>query len=76
MPVGPALFTQRYFTLRPKTGLQVRECGTGKINPASYLIGALAVCDELRAEVLEFLNTLQGLTIKQDSLALLTRDEC
>ncbi len=47
-----------------------------KINPASHLLGALVVCDEQRAEVLEFVNILQGLTIKQDSLALLTRDEC
>ncbi len=30
-----------------------------KINPASYLLGALAVCDEHRAEVLEFGNILQ-----------------
>ncbi len=57
---------QRYFTLRPKTGLQARECGTSEINPASYLLGALAVCNEQRAEVLEFVNILQGLTIKQD----------
>ncbi len=74
--VDPTLCTQRYFTPRPKTGLQARECGTSKINPASYLFGALAVCDEHRAEVLEFVHILQGLTLKQDSLALLTRDEC
>ncbi len=43
-----------------------------KINPASYLLGALAVCDEHRAEVLEFVNIHQGLTINQDSLVLLT----
>ncbi len=46
------------------------------INHASGLLGALAVCDKYQAEVLEFVNILQGLTIKQDSLALLTRDEC
>ncbi len=49
---------------------------TSKINPASYLLGALAVCDEHRAEVLKSFNILQGLTIKQDSLALLPRDVC
>ncbi len=54
----------------------MRECGTGKINPASDLLGALTVCNEHQAEVLEFVHTLKGLTIKQDSLALLTRDEC
>ncbi len=30
------------------------------------LLGVLAVCDEYRAEVLEFVNIHQGLTIKQD----------
>ncbi len=39
-------------------------------------LGALAVCDGHQVEVLEFVHILQGLTIKQDSLALLTRDEC
>ncbi len=42
---------------------------------ASDLLGALGVCDEHRFEVLEFINILQGLIIKQDNLALLTRDE-
>ncbi len=46
------------------------------VNPASDLLGALAACDEHLAEVLEFVNILQGLTIKQDILALFTRDEC
>ncbi len=50
--VDPALCAQRYFTPRPKTGLQARECGASKINPASDLLGALAVCDEHRDEVL------------------------
>ncbi len=59
-----------------KERMQATKCGTSKINPASYLLGALAVCDEHRAELLEFVNILQGLTIKQDSLVLLTRDEC
>ncbi len=54
----------------------VRECRPSKINPASDLPSALAVCSEHRAEVLEFVNIFQGLTIRQDSLALLTRDEC
>ncbi len=74
MIVNPALCTQRYFMPRPKTGLQVRECGTSKINPASDLLGALVVCDEHRAEVLEFARIHQGLIIKQDGLVLLTRD--
>ncbi len=56
------------------TGLNARECGTSKINPASDLLGALAVCDEHRAEVVELVNTLQRLSIKHDGLALLTRD--
>ncbi len=60
----------------PARGLQARECGTSKINPASYLLGVLVVCDEHRAKILEFVLILQGLTIKQDSLVLLTRDEC
>ncbi len=38
----------RYFTPRPKTGLQARECGTLKINPASDLLGVLADCEEHR----------------------------
>ncbi len=51
------------------------ECGTGKINPVSDLLGALAVCDEHRAQVIEFVNIIQGLAIKRDGLALLARDE-
>ncbi len=43
--VDPALCAHRYLTSRPKTGLQASECGTGKINSASDLLGALAVCD-------------------------------
>ncbi len=42
----------------------------------SNLVGAQAVCDKHRAKVLEFVNILQRLTIKQDALALLTRDGC
>ncbi len=34
------------------------------------------ICDECPAEVLELVHILQGLTTKQDSLALLTRDAC
>ncbi len=46
--------------------------------PASNLLGALAVCNEYQGEELEFAHILQGLTIKQDSLALSadTSDEC
>ncbi len=66
---------QTYFTLRPKTGMQAKECGTSKTNPASDLLGALAVWDDHQAEVLEFVHILQGLTFKKDSLALLTMDE-
>ncbi len=47
-----------------------------KINPASDLLVALAVCEEHRAEVLESVHNLLGPTIKQYGLALLTRDEC
>ncbi len=68
--VDPALCTPRYFTPPPKTGLQARECGTRKINPVSYLLAALAVCEDYRTEVLKFDHILQGLTIKQDSLEL------
>ncbi len=60
---------------RPKTGLRAREFGTSKINPSSDLLGALAVYDEHRAELLEFVNTLPLLTIKQYGLVLLTRNE-
>ncbi len=71
-PIGHALCAQRYFTPRPKAGLQARECRTSKINPASDLLVALAVCDEHGADVLELVHIIAGLTIKQDSLALLT----
>ncbi len=54
----------------------MRECGTGKINPASDLSGGLSVSDEDRTEVFKLATTLQWLTIKQAGLALLTRDEC
>ncbi len=72
----PTLCMRQYFRSRPKTRLLTRKCGTGKINPVSDLFGSLAVGDEYRAEVLEFVNTLQGLTIRHDGLALLTRNEC
>ncbi len=62
----PALCTHRYFTSEPKTRLQSKECVSGKINPASDIFGALAVCDLHRTEVLELVNILQELT----------RDEC
>ncbi len=70
--VNPAPCTQRYFTLPPKTGLQVSECGTSKINLASFLV-FLPFAMNID---LEFANVIQGLTIKQDSLALLTMDGC
>ncbi len=38
----------------------------GKLNPASDLFDVLHVCDEYRTEVLEFVNILQDLTVKQD----------
>ncbi len=41
-------------------------------NPASDI---LDVCDEHGAEVTEFVNILQGLTIMHDGLALLTSDD-
>ncbi len=61
---------------RLMTRLQVGACGTGKVYPDSNLFGALAVCDEHRIEVLEVVNIFQWLTIKQSSLAQVTKDEC
>ncbi len=52
-----------------------RIAGEGMRNEED-LLGAVAVCDEHRANVLEFFHILQGLTIKQDNLALLTWDKC
>ncbi len=49
-PVDPVLCAQRYFTPRPKIGLQAREWRVGKINPAPNLAGVLAVCDEHQTE--------------------------
>ncbi len=51
---------------------RARECETSKIKHASDLLGALAVCDKHRDEVLEFVNIFQGLIIRQNGLALLT----
>ncbi len=65
--VDPALCTQQYIMSRPKTGLQTRECRKSKINPASDLLGALNVCKEYRADVLEFVHIPQGLAIKHGS---------
>ncbi len=65
-----------YATTRPRTRLQTREFETGKTHPPSDLFGALAVCDEPRTEVFQPVSILQCLTIKQDDLKLLTRDEC
>ncbi len=45
----PVVCTQRYCTPRLRTGLQARECGTGKINPASDLLGAQTGCNEHQA---------------------------
>ncbi len=42
------------------------------MNPASDPLGALVVCDEHQDEVLEFVSILQGLTITQNGLTLLT----
>ncbi len=53
----------------------MRECETDKINPASKLFDAPAVCDEHQPEVLEFVNFIRGFTTKYDGLALLARDE-
>ncbi len=52
-----------------KKVFHARECGTGKIDP--NLFGELAVRDEHKAQVLELVKILSGITIKQD-----TRDEC
>ncbi len=54
-----------------KDRLQTRECGTSKIDPVSDFFGALVICDEHRAEVLEFVNFLQTLIIKHDGSVLL-----
>ncbi len=48
----------------------------GQVNTASELFDTLTICDEHRIEVLELFNFPQGLTFKQDGLALITRDEC
>ncbi len=74
LPGRPYIFS--YFTPRPNAELQVRQCGTGKVNPASVLFGVLAVCDENRTEVLKHANFLQWLTVKKEGLALLTKNEC
>ncbi len=57
--VNSALCTQRYIMQRPKIGLQVKEIVRGKINAASDQFGALAACNEHRAEVLGFVNILR-----------------
>ncbi len=44
------IFSNGLFRPRPKTGLKAGECGTYKVCPASDIFGALAVCDEHRAE--------------------------
>ncbi len=49
--------------------------GIGRVNPDSDCFSLLIFCDENRAEVLETANIIQRLTIKQDGVALLTRDE-
>ncbi len=49
--------------------------GTGRVNPDSDCFSLLIFCDEHRAEVLETANIIQRLTIKQDGVPLLTRDE-
>ncbi len=55
---------------------KTRESGTGKINPVSYLFGALSVCGENKTKAFELANIRQCLNIKQDDLVLLTRDGC
>ncbi len=47
---------QRHFTPRPQTVLWGREYEAGTVNPVSDLFGALVVCDEHRADSLEFVN--------------------
>ncbi len=57
--VDLVLCEQRYFTPRPKAGLQAREYGTDKINRTTDLFSGLAVCDEHLAEKLELINILK-----------------
>ncbi len=42
---------KRYFTPRPKTGFQTLECGTGKINPTSDLLGSRVLDGESLLDV-------------------------
>ncbi len=59
-----------------RTELQTRECGTGKIDPGSDLLSVLAASNENKTDVLELVNILQWLIIKQDILELIIRDGC
>ncbi len=63
-----------FFSLSELNYAQERRMG--KINLASGLLDVVAVCDEHWAEVFQFMNIIQRLTIKQDGLALPARDEC
>ncbi len=57
--VDANLCLQQYLTLRPRTGLQTREHGTGKITPDSDIVSAQAAWDEHRTAVFELVNILQ-----------------
>ncbi len=72
--IGSALCAQRHLTPRAKPELQAREFRTGKINPASYLLNALEICEEKGPEVIELVISLKGIAIEQDDRALLIRD--
>ncbi len=50
------------------------ESGTGKVNPSDFF-GAPDICEKPRFELLELVNIVQGLSIEQDGLAPLNRDE-
>ncbi len=58
--VYPVLCAKRYFTPLPKTAWQVREPRTDTIYFASDLFGALAVCGEHRANVLNSSTSSNG----------------
>ncbi len=62
LPMSSAGLQSYYPT---KTGLQARKCGARKINTASDLVGALAVCEVQRAEILEFVNILKSPQLRQ-----------
>ncbi len=73
LPGRPCSLDATIFQTLSKTGLKGRECKPSTINHASDLLDAMAVCDEHRAEVLEFVNNLQRLTACATVILTITR---